>query len=369
MMFKWLFYIFIFLIYLGAIFPFWNIGWWWVRAFDFPRLQLFLLNTILILILLSGLIIEIYSSQFFTILITLVLCLGLDVYRIYPYAFSNKQESASYNNEASLGTFSVLTANVLISNDQQTKILDLIENKDPSLVLLLETHKKWADACEALKEKYPYNILLPQENGYGILFYSKFPLKNTQVKYLVDQTVPSIFTDIQINPNLRLHFIGLHPRPPRPSDGDSDQRDSELMLVAEYIKSQKNTPILVAGDINDVAWSHTTRLFRRLSGTLDPRIGRGMFNTFNADSIFLRFPLDHYFHTPDLMISEIARLEHVGSDHFPLWAKFHILKNDTLRQTSEKPDSEDKAEMEELQSRGDDWVSPDKSKNDKYEED
>jgi hypothetical protein len=140
------------------------------------------------------------------------------------------------------------------------------------------------------------------------------------------------------------------------------------MHVAEYINTRKEDAILVAGDLNDVAWSHTTRLFRRVSGTLDPRIGRGMFNTFHANYLFLRYPLDHFFHTKKLMISEIERLEHVGSDHFPLWAKFYILKNTTNKQKPETEEHGDKKEMEQLQDRGEDWVSPDQNKDDPLDE-
>jgi hypothetical protein len=59
--------------------------------------------------------------------------------------------------------------------------------------------------------------------------------------------------------------------------------------------AQSHRPALVAGDLNDVAWSHTSRLFRRIAQMLDPRVGRGIYSTFHVRYWFLCWPLDHIF--------------------------------------------------------------------------
>ena len=74
----------------------------------------------------------------------------------------------------------------------------------------------------------------------------------------------------------------------------------------------------MVGDLNDVAWSYTTDLFTKISGLLDPRIGRGFYNTFHAGMPLLRFPLDHVFCSTDFKLVGLARLENFSSDHFPI---------------------------------------------------
>ena len=100
------------------------------------------------------------------------------------------------------------------------------------------------------------------------------------------------------------------------------------------------------GDLNDVAWSRTTRLFQRISGLLDPRVGRYFMNTFHADYPLLRWSLDHIFHSTDFGLVEMKRLSHIGSDHFPIYVVLQTGKVFEQQQQSldETPSDAEEAE-------------------------
>src|SRR5690606_13918179 len=141
------------------------------------------------------------------------------------------------------------------------------------------------------------------------------------VSYLLKEDIPSIHTKINLPDGTAISAHFLHPEPPSPTESDSSApRDAELIAVGKSV-SREHGPVIVAGDLNDVAWSRTTRLFRKISGLFDPRTGRGMFNTFHADHWYLRWPLDHLFHSEHFTVNNIQRLSHIGSDHFPLYTE------------------------------------------------
>jgi hypothetical protein len=92
-----------------------------------------------------------------------------------------------------------------------------------------------------------------------------------------------------------------------------------LLITAREVR-ETAAPSIVAGDLNDVAWSRTTRLFQDTGGLLDPRIGRGPYPTYNANWPLLRWPLDHVLFEREFGLIDFRALGDIGSDHFPIYA-------------------------------------------------
>src|SRR5690606_30699492 len=161
------------------------------------------------------------------------------------------------------------------------------------------------------------------------------------------------FFNYPINDNKFIFFCCLHPAPPSPTENDtSEERDAELMLTGKRIRDL-DKPTVVCGDMNDVVWSRTTRLFKKMTGMIDPRVGRGFFSTYNANYFFLRFPLDHLFHTRDLYVEKMVRSKNFGSDHFAMYYEiFHKKKDQTTK--NPKLNGDQKEEIEELIENGKD---------------
>lgn len=212
--------------------------------------------------------------------------------------------------------FSMLLSNVRMENEEYERLLKLIISENPDLVLLTEPNLRWTEALIDLDDKYPYSVKEPLGNTYGMIFLSKFPLTATKVNYLVKNEIPSIHTKIQLPSGDQFDFYGVHPEPPKPGS-DTYERDTELLLIGKKIKEAPR-PVIVAGDLNDVGWSQTSTLFREYSQLVDPREGRGFFNTYNVFLPLFRYPLDHVFYSNDFGFVDFKKLERVGSDHFPV---------------------------------------------------
>jgi endonuclease/exonuclease/phosphatase (EEP) superfamily protein YafD len=215
---------------------------------------------------------------------------------------------------------SLLIFNVLMENENYDCALKMILRYDADIVLLAEPDAKWAENLAPLKEKYEYTVFCPLDNRYGMMLYSRLPLHDTELQFLIQADIPSIHTQVRLPTGRDIALHGVHPRPPMPGENTrSTERDGELLLVGKAIR-ESDLPCIVAGDLNDVAWSRTTQLFKRISGLLDPRVGRGFYNTFHAHYPFLRVPLDHVFHSPHFRLASLERVDDAcGSDHFPVY--------------------------------------------------
>ncbi len=297
-----------------------ELHWWWIRSFEFPRLQIACLA--LITGLLAAVLLEGGTWQWVTLLASASAFL-IQGYYIMPFTRLWPIQVKTAQSNDSDKTITLLIANVLTPNRQAQPLIEMIKKHQPDIVLTLESDQWWQDQLDpALSERWPNSVKIPLDNLYGMHIYSHLELTNTSVEWLIQDDIPSIHTRVTLANGDSIRLFALHPRPPAPSESEKSLwRDAELLLVGKKIHEDPQ-PTLVAGDLNDVAWSRTTRLFCRIAGMLDPRRGRGLFSTFHAKYRMLRWPLDHIFVTEHFTLVGMKRLEYFGSDHFPMLATF-----------------------------------------------
>ncbi len=319
--------------------------YWWTRMFDFPRVHIAVL-AVLTLVAFAGVnlatgdmgVLEWTLSGLLTAAVLYQL-VRISVYTPLTPVQSKRAENAGHS-------VRIVISNVLMTNRDFETWRRVVTPEEPDLIVAIETDGWWAEQLRALGADYPHTVEVPQDDTYGMIVYSRLALEEAEVKRLIEDEVPSIWLRIPLPEGPGLRVVCVHPRPPRPSFGqDSHIRDAELVVVARAVE-KVDCPVVVVGDLNDVAWSYTTDLFQRLSGLLDPRRGRGMFNSFHADHALMRYPLDHVFHSDDLGLVEMRVLGHVGSDHFPVLAE--LAYSPDLDQETPRADEGDREHAQKL---------------------
>ncbi|WAU73160.1 MULTISPECIES: endonuclease/exonuclease/phosphatase family protein [unclassified Acinetobacter] len=320
---------------------------WWFRGADFPRLQILAIGIIALLGLL-------FMQTEWTLtrevlLLGLIAAVAFQLKMVLPYTpIWRKQvqqvKQGQLNPEQQI---SLLVANVLTPNHQYDLLLKHIDDLQPDLVLTLESDQNWQDALQPIEKQYPYRVAVPLDNLYGMHLYSRLRLDDSEIKFILSDEIPSIHASVTLRSGIQVQLYCLHPKPPSPTEAkDSTLRDAELLMVGDRIKDLDESCI-VMGDLNDVAWSRTTRLFQRISGLLDPRVGRYFMNTFHADYRLLRWSLDHIFHSTDFGLVEMKRLSHIGSDHFPIYVVLQTGRIFEQQQEELEQSAEDEQEAEE----------------------
>ena len=263
---------------------------------------------------------------------------------IYPYTVLSQPQVEYRNQYDKQFSISLLCINVKMTNRNSNKLKELIKEYSPDIFFAIETDEWWLEELQEFEKTFPNTIKQPQNNKYGMAFYSKIELDNAKINFLVEDDIPSIKAQVTLPSGDEILIYGLHPRPPFISGSNtSTERDAELLIVGHEIKDI-NMPVIVMGDMNDVAWSRTNNLFQNISGLLDPRIGRGFYNTFHAQYSFIRFSLDHFFHSNHFRLVDFQRLENIGSDHFPVYIKLSYEPDAKIKQ-EEPESSEDEEEQ------------------------
>lgn len=318
---------------------------WWVRVFDFPRLQISVV--LFFLMVFSVLVYDFTTFWHYGITGLLAASLVFQMVKIIRYSPLAPKQVEQTSKSGTENSISVMVSNVLKTNRNVDKLISLVEEMKPDMLLTLETDDWWEKQLHILEEEMPFSIKQPQDNLYGMHLYSRLELVQKAIKFRVQEDIPSFQAEVKLESGVAVQIHCLHPKPPFPTEsGTSTYRDGELLMVGKQVKDE-NRPVLVFGDLNDVAWSRSTSLFQRVGELLDPRIGRGFFNTFHVKYPLMRWPLDHLFHSDHFKLIALKRLGDVGSDHFPMYIELHFEQSAPNQQDEPKASNDEEEQAEE----------------------
>ena len=287
---------------------------------DFPRIQFF------IIALLSLIVFPLLTKNWkiHDTILTIGLIVALFIQGSYLINYTplvSTEVPASIENPSPENMLTLMIANVKMSNRTAQPLLDLIEKNNPDIVLVMEVNEWWENALQPIAQKYPHKQESFNDVTYGMTLYSKYELTDMEINNLNHDKIPSFDCNVQLANGKIINLLTVHPPPPTYFENipDNEGKEEKAMIkVGEKVK-QTNTPTIVAGDFNDVAWSKTNTMTKAGGKLNDVRVGRGFYNSFDATNPLMRWPLDHVFVTKEFSLHQIKRLPKIGSDHFPIY--------------------------------------------------
>lgn len=295
----------------------------WIRILDFPRAQI--ASLCIISLGLFGWVFDFKDNVVLMIMVLVAAALAYQFSQIIQFTFLYPVQAKRSRIAPGENSFSIIQFNVRMENRDVDRFMKTVKKYDPDIVSINEPDVWWEEQIAELDSIYPYSIKKPLPNTYGMMLYSKFPFTKKEINFLVEEDVPSFFATIQLPSGKEFDLYCLHPKPPTPGT-ETFERDTELIIVGNNIRKLKR-PSVVVGDLNDVAWSYTSKRFQKFAEVLDPRQGRGLFNTYNVFVPLFRYPLDHFFYTRHFGLLRLRKLRAIGSDHFPMLIQLNLEKS------------------------------------------
>lgn len=239
---------------------------------------------------------------------------GINLALILPFYYASETPAPGEK------PWTAMLLNVNTHSGSPARVAALLEERDPDFLVLEEVDSRWIEALSEATARYPFRVVSPRSDNFGIAFFSKFPLSEEEIVDLGEAEVPSILATV-VSDRGTFQVCATHPLPPIGSDY-AGMRDEQLALLPEVLSP--TLPVLLVGDLNTTPWGHAFRRLRKTSGLLDSASGRGIQPSWPTGNPLLRIPIDHALHSAEIRIHDRRTGPKAGSDHFPLLLEFSV---------------------------------------------
>lgn len=205
----------------------------------------------------------------------------------------------------------IMSFNLLSSNERFAEVVNYIRQMDPDVVFLHEASRPWEAALEGADLPYELTLSRSSDLIFGTVVLSRPGDEVTSYGFTTGgaRAVEAVHDGVAV--------LGIHPLAPTTAERTA-LRNAQIGFAADWAAEQ-NGPHVVTGDFNATPWSYPFRRLQASTDLINSQKGHGVQATFPADQpVWLRVPIDHLLHSPDLVVGERRLGPRLGSDHFPL---------------------------------------------------
>jgi endonuclease/exonuclease/phosphatase (EEP) superfamily protein YafD len=217
----------------------------------------------------------------------------------------------------------VMSANVLMVNDDTEGIAAEVLQASPDLLLVQELTQDWAERFDAadVRGLFPHRVAVPRDDSFGIGLYARRPVA---IRELDLSGLPALRAELRLA-DRTLTVFNVHTLPPRSAEYVAIW--NEMMETIVALIRREPGPVLLAGDLN-VTRHH--RWYRELVslGLRDAheRRGRAWVSTWpNGRMPYPSLRLDHFLASAELEALDVREGQGRGSDHRPIIGDFSLL--------------------------------------------
>jgi endonuclease/exonuclease/phosphatase (EEP) superfamily protein YafD len=205
----------------------------------------------------------------------------------------------------------VLTVNVSFRPFSTRRLLEIIRDADPDVLIVQELTPHAERELAPLDQAFAHHRKYPSDGAYGIGLWSKLTLESSALFAL--GRLPAIEARLH-GPNGTFTVFGVHLSAPT-SARRAAARNRELAALAE-MSAGIDEPLVVAGDFNVTPYSPYFKDWLAASGLTDSRRGRTLSVSWPTMLPLAGIPIDHVAVNDGFTVLSHRRLPNFESDHY-----------------------------------------------------
>jgi len=207
----------------------------------------------------------------------------------------------------------IVSFNVGVSNPNRLEVAAYLIEEDPDVVFLFESSFEWEEAIRHTEVPLAIITVVPRGQLAGVTVLASTDIAPTALEVDIHREVAALSVIVD---GTTIEILGVHP--PSPTTGSrAERRDRILREAAEWV-AERESPVVLVGDLNATPWSAAYRTVRWRGGLVDSMYGGGIQASWPVGWGVLSIPIDHVLHTPDLGSSNRRTGPSFGSAHRPV---------------------------------------------------